>query len=62
MTSEYQSAFLAQIRNIVDGKKEKFQHPDLQQTRIQKDGETVATVCELVEGWVNPFAEKTRIY
>ena len=37
--AEHRSAFLAQIRNIVDGNKTKLQHPDLQQTRIQKDSE-----------------------
>ena len=45
MTAEYQIAFAAQIGNIVNGK---LQHPDLQQTRIQKDTKTVAIVHELV--------------
>ncbi|XP_065900210.1 uncharacterized protein [Dysidea avara] len=57
MTAEHRSAFLAQLRNIVDGNKAKLQHPDLQQTRIQKDAETAATVCELIQGWINPFTE-----
>ena len=57
MIAEHRSAFLAQIRNIVDGNKTKLQHPDLQQTRIQKVAETVETVCELLQGWINPFAE-----
>ena len=57
MTAKYRNTFLVQIRNIVDGNKAKLQHPDLQQRRIQKDAETVATVCELVQGWINPFAE-----
>jgi len=48
MTAEYQSAFMVQIGSIVDGSKTKLQHPDLQQTRIQKDTKTVAIVCELV--------------
>ena len=38
-------------------KKAKLQYPDLQQTRIQKDAETVATVCELIQGWINPLTE-----
>ena len=58
MPAEHQSAFLAQIRYVVDGNKAKLQHSDLQQTRIQKDAETIATVCELVQGWIiHPFAE-----
>ena len=48
MTAEYRSAFVAQIGNTVDGYKTKLQHPDLQQTRIQKDTKTVAIVRELV--------------
>ena len=36
ITAEHRSAFLSQIRGIVQGKKSEFQHAELQRTRIKK--------------------------
>ena len=42
----------------MQGKKSGLHHAELQRTRIKKDGEAVSAVVHLIEGWVNPFAEK----
>ena len=43
---------------MVQGKKSGLHHAELQRTRIKKDEEAVSAVVHLIEGWVNPFAEK----
>ena len=58
LTAEHHSALLGQIRGIMKGKMSRFQHTELQQTRIKKDEEAVTTVCQLIHGWINLFAEK----
>ena len=58
ITAEHRSAFLGQIRGMVQGKKSGIHHAELQQTRIKKDEEAVLAVVHLIEGWVNPFAKK----
>ena len=58
LTAEYRSAFLGQLRNIVQEKGSKHQHPELQETRIKKTEETVSGVIKLIQGWINPFADK----
>ena len=58
LTAEYRSAFLGQLKNIVQEKGSKHQHPELQETRIKKTEETVSGVIQLIQGWINPFAEK----
>ena len=58
LTAEYRSAFLGQVRNIVQGKGSKIQHAELQETRIKKTQEAVSAVVQLIQGWINPFAEK----
>ena len=58
ITAEHRSAFLGQIRGMVQGKKSGLHHAELQRTRIKKDEEAVSAVVHLIEGWVNPFAEK----
>ena len=42
----------------MQGQKAKLHHSDLQQTRIKRDEEAVSAVVHLIQGWVNPFAEK----
>ena len=42
----------------MQGKKSGLHHAELQRTRIKKDEEAVWAVVHLIEGWVNPFAEK----
>ncbi len=58
ITAEYRSAFLGQLRDMVQVNKSGLHHADLQQPRIQKDEEAVSAVVNLIQGWVNPFAEK----
>ena len=58
ITAEHRSAFLGQIRGMVQGKKSGLHHAELQWTRIKKDEEAVSAVVHLIKGWVNPFAEK----
>ncbi len=58
ITAQYRSAFLGLIRDMVQGNKAKLHHPELQQTRMKSDEEAVSTVVHLIQGWVNPFAEK----
>ena len=42
----------------MQGQKAKLHLSDLQQTRIKRDQEAVSAVVHLIQGWVNPFAEK----
>ena len=58
ITAEHRSAFLSQIRGIVQGKKSEFQHAELQRTRIKKNEEAVSAIIHLIQGWINPFSEK----
>ena len=58
VTAEYRSAFLGQLRDMVQGNKSKLCHTELQLPRIQKDEEAVNAVVGLIKDWVNPFAEK----
>jgi hypothetical protein len=43
---------------MVQGSKSELHHAELQQPRIKKDEEAVSRVVGLIQGWVNPFAEK----
>ena len=59
LTAEYRSAFLGQLRELVQGKKtDELHHADLQRPRIQKEEKAVVAVVDLIQGWINPFAEK----
>ena len=42
----------------MQGKKSKFQHAHLHVTRIDKDEKAVAAVYQVVQGWINHFAER----
>ena len=33
-------------------------HAELQQLRIRKDEEVVSAVVDVIQGWINPYAEK----
>ena len=57
LTAEYRSAFLGQLRNIVQASNSKTQHTELQSSRIKKDEQTVSSIVDLIQGWVNPFSE-----
>lgn len=41
---------------MVQGKKYKLHHPELQVKRIKKDEQVVSAVFQLIQGWTNPFA------
>jgi len=58
ITAEYRSAFLGHLRDMVHGNQSELKHADLHQPRIIKDEETVSTVVNLIQAWVNPFSEK----
>ncbi|KAJ8346686.1 hypothetical protein SKAU_G00280870 [Synaphobranchus kaupii] len=58
ITAEHRSAFLGQLREMVQGNKSEVCHAELQRPRIQKDEEAVSAVVSLIHEWVNPFAEK----
>lgn len=58
LTAEHRSAFLGQLRHMVQDNKSALFHAELRQPRIKKDEEPVSAVVSLIQGWVNPFAEK----
>ena len=57
LTAEYRSAFLGQLRNMVQGSNLETQHTELQSSRIKKDEQAVSSIVDLIQGWVNPFSE-----
>ena len=61
LTAEYRSAFLGQLRDLVKGGKTELRHPELQHTRIKTDENAVSAVVDLVQGWINPFADKQEL-
>ena len=59
LTAEHHSAFLGRLRELVQGNKtEELHHAELQRPRIQKEEKAVLAVVDLIQGWINPFAEK----
>ena len=58
VTAEHRSAFLGQVRSMVQGKMSELHHAKLRRTRIKKDEEAASAVFHLIQGWINPFAEK----
>ena len=56
VTSEHKSAFLSQMREMVNESKTDTYHADLQQTRIQGDEDAVSQLVSLLNSWVNVFA------
>ncbi|XP_062903803.1 uncharacterized protein LOC134346378 [Mobula hypostoma] len=58
ITAGHCSAFLGQLREMVQGNKSELFHVELQRPRIQKYEEAVSAVVSLIHEWVNPFAEK----
>ena len=57
LTAEYRSAFLGQLRNMVQGSDSETQHTELQRSRTKKDEQAVSSIIDLIQGWVNPFTE-----
>ena len=61
LTAEYRSAFLAQLRNMVQGSNSETQHTELQSSRIRRDELAVSSIVDLIQGWVNPFSESQEL-
>ena len=57
ITAEHRSAFLGQLKDMVQGGKSDYHHAELQRSWVQKDEEAVSAVTSLLESWVDPFAE-----
>lgn len=55
LTTEHGSAFLGQLRKMLQGNKSQLSHSELQSPRIQKDEEAVSAVVSFIQGWINPF-------
>lgn len=53
--AEHRSAFLGQLREMLQGNKSKLSHSELQSPRIHKDEDAVSAVVSLIQGWINPF-------
>ena len=57
MTSEYRSAYLRQLRDMVGRSESRVNHPDLQSPRIRRDEADIQSLVELMETcWLNPFS------
>ena len=56
ITSEHISAFIGQMREMVNGNNTNIRHVDLQQTRIEKNEEVLKALVSQIHSWVNPFA------
>ena len=50
LTAEYRSAFLGQLRNMVQGSNSATQHTELQSSRIKKDEQAVSSIVDLIQG------------
>ena len=61
LTAEYQSAFLGQLRNMVQASNSETQHTELQSSRIKKDEHAVSSIVDLIQGGVNLFSESQSI-
>lgn len=61
MTAEYLSAFLGQLRNMVQASNSETLHTELQSSRIKKDEQAVSSIVDLIQGWVNPFSESHNL-
>ena len=56
-TAEYRSAFLGQLRNMIQAYNPATQHTENQSSRIKKDEQAVSSIVDLIQGWVNLFSE-----
>jgi len=58
LTSEYRSAYLRQLREMVGRGDSHFNHPDLQLPRIKRDEADVQSIIDILENcWVNPLSQ-----
>ncbi|KAG1659461.1 Choline transporter-like protein 1 [Nymphon striatum] len=59
--SEYRSAFLRQLRDMLNMKQSTLGHKDMQMTRIIKDEADVQALVTMLESnWINPFDENSQ--
>ena len=57
LTSEYRSAYLRQLREMVGQGDSQFNHPDLQLPRIRRDEAGVQSIVDILDNcWLNPFS------
>ena len=61
LTAEYRSAFLGQLRNMVQASNAETQHTELQSSRIKNDEQAVSSIVDLIQGGVNLFSESQSI-
>ena len=57
LTTEHRSAFLGQLRLMIQGSDSETQHTELQRSRITKDEQAVSSIVDLIQDWINPFSE-----
>ena len=55
LITEYRSAFLTQLRDMVGLNQKDDEHSDLQKSRMATEEAAVAAVIETLSSWVNPF-------
>lgn len=56
ITAEHRSAFLGQMRDMIQSDRLDLHHTELQHSRIERDEEDVSAVVNVLQGWVNPFS------
>jgi len=57
----YRSAFLDQMREMIQEHGSNVPHDDLQRTHVRNDEDGVSTIVHLVESWVNPLGEAREL-
>ena len=61
LTAEFRSAFLGQLRDMVQVRRLSFHHDEMQTPRFIKDEVNVKAVENLLQSWNNPFAESQNL-
>lgn len=61
LTAEFRSAFLGQLRDMVQVRRLSFHHDEMQKPRIIKDEVDIKAVENLIQSWNNPFAESQNL-
>lgn len=61
LTVEFRSAFLGQLRDMVQVRRLSFHHDEMQKPRIIKDEVDIKAVENLIQSWNNPFAESQNL-
>jgi hypothetical protein len=61
ITAEYRSAFLGQMREMVQEHCSNVPDDDLHKTCVRKDEDAVSTIVHLVKSWLNPFEQPREL-